>query len=320
GAAPAVGAAAGLIRWGTPPARWVLLATVAGSGVVFLDATTVNVALPAIGTDLGAEVAGLQWVLNASLWASPITWIVLAIVALIAVIVLIATKTDWFKKIWSVAWDWIKNAASKVWNWLKDLPRKIGDAFGKVRDLITAPFKAAFNTIASLWNRSVGKLSFSVPSWVPGIGGKSFSMPQLPKLARGGRILESGMAIVGERGPELVHLPQGATVAPLDRAGGGPQVLELHLDLGEGIRQVVVVGGLSPLGFADAREGQLLQERLTAFEERSGKAAAYLSAGGGSPSVTRAEGIPYIQAGTPQAPVIFTVDPAPGNLWLRKGR
>lgn len=65
GAAPAVGAAAGLIRWGTPPARWVLLATVAGSGVVFLDATTVNVALPAIGTDLGAEVAGLQWVLNA---------------------------------------------------------------------------------------------------------------------------------------------------------------------------------------------------------------------------------------------------------------
>ncbi len=99
--------------------------------------------------------------------------------------------------------------------------------------------------------------------------------------------------------------------------------LDALLDLAaraEGIRQVVVVGGLSPLGFADAREGQLLQERLTAFEERSGKAAAYLSAGGGFPSVTRAEGIPYIQAGTPQAPVIFTVDPAPGNLWLRKGR
>lgn len=53
------------IRWGTPPARWVLLVTVTGSGLAFLDATTVNVALPAIGTDLGAEVAGLQWVLNA---------------------------------------------------------------------------------------------------------------------------------------------------------------------------------------------------------------------------------------------------------------
>jgi MFS family permease len=30
-----------------------------------LDATTTNVALPAIGTDLGAGVAGLQWIINA---------------------------------------------------------------------------------------------------------------------------------------------------------------------------------------------------------------------------------------------------------------
>jgi EmrB/QacA subfamily drug resistance transporter len=53
------------IAWGTPTARWVLLATVAGSGLAFLDATTVNVALPAIGDDLDADIAGLQWVLNA---------------------------------------------------------------------------------------------------------------------------------------------------------------------------------------------------------------------------------------------------------------
>jgi EmrB/QacA subfamily drug resistance transporter len=54
-----------LIRWGTPAARWVLLATVAGSGLAFLDGTTVNVALPALGDDLDASVAGLQWTLNA---------------------------------------------------------------------------------------------------------------------------------------------------------------------------------------------------------------------------------------------------------------
>ncbi len=51
--------------WGTPPARWILFATVLSSGLVFLDATTVNVALPAIGADLDAELAGLQWTLNA---------------------------------------------------------------------------------------------------------------------------------------------------------------------------------------------------------------------------------------------------------------
>ena len=52
------------ITWGTPPARWILLATALGSGVAFLDATVVNVALPAIGIELGASVAGMQWVLN----------------------------------------------------------------------------------------------------------------------------------------------------------------------------------------------------------------------------------------------------------------
>ncbi|HEY8475134.1 MAG TPA: DHA2 family efflux MFS transporter permease subunit [Natronosporangium sp.] len=57
------------ITWGTPAARWVLLATVAGSGLAFLDGTTVNVALPAIGADLDADIAGLQWVLNAYLLA-----------------------------------------------------------------------------------------------------------------------------------------------------------------------------------------------------------------------------------------------------------
>jgi EmrB/QacA subfamily drug resistance transporter len=49
---------------GTARGRWVLVATVAGSGMAFLDATVVNVALPRIGEDLDADVAGLQWVLN----------------------------------------------------------------------------------------------------------------------------------------------------------------------------------------------------------------------------------------------------------------
>jgi EmrB/QacA subfamily drug resistance transporter len=37
---------------------------VLGSGIAFLDATVVNVALPTIGGELGASVAGLQWIVN----------------------------------------------------------------------------------------------------------------------------------------------------------------------------------------------------------------------------------------------------------------
>jgi EmrB/QacA subfamily drug resistance transporter len=52
---------------GTAAARWVLLATVLGSGVAFLDGTIVNVALPAIADDLDAGLGDLQWVLNSYL-------------------------------------------------------------------------------------------------------------------------------------------------------------------------------------------------------------------------------------------------------------
>ena len=56
--------AGGPVAWGTGRGRWVIAATVAGSGMAFLDGTVVNVALPRIGTDLNADLAGLQWVLN----------------------------------------------------------------------------------------------------------------------------------------------------------------------------------------------------------------------------------------------------------------
>src|SRR3954470_8904905 len=53
------------LHYATPAGRWVLVATVLGSGIVGLDATVVGIALPAIGRDFGIDVAGLQWVVNA---------------------------------------------------------------------------------------------------------------------------------------------------------------------------------------------------------------------------------------------------------------
>jgi EmrB/QacA subfamily drug resistance transporter len=44
--------------------RWVLAVAVLGSGMVFLDGTVVNVALPSIGRDLDASTSSLQWILN----------------------------------------------------------------------------------------------------------------------------------------------------------------------------------------------------------------------------------------------------------------
>jgi MFS family permease len=44
--------------------RWLLAVAVLGSGIAFLDATVVNVALPDIGRDLHASTSTLQWILN----------------------------------------------------------------------------------------------------------------------------------------------------------------------------------------------------------------------------------------------------------------
>ncbi len=45
--------------------RWVVVATVLGSGIVMIDGTVVNVALPAIGREFGAGMAALQWTITA---------------------------------------------------------------------------------------------------------------------------------------------------------------------------------------------------------------------------------------------------------------
>jgi EmrB/QacA subfamily drug resistance transporter len=49
------------VRYGEATGRWVVATTVLGSGIAFLDSSVVNVALPAIGRDLHAGLAGLQW-------------------------------------------------------------------------------------------------------------------------------------------------------------------------------------------------------------------------------------------------------------------
>jgi len=55
------------VQYGTAQGRWVIVAAVLGSGVVFLDGTVVNVALPALSRDLHASVRGLQWILDSYL-------------------------------------------------------------------------------------------------------------------------------------------------------------------------------------------------------------------------------------------------------------
>ncbi|HSZ37652.1 MAG TPA: MFS transporter [Acidimicrobiales bacterium] len=61
---PAAGTAEEELAFGTARGRWVLAATVLGTGIAFLDSTVVGIALPSISRAFGGGVGTLQWVIT----------------------------------------------------------------------------------------------------------------------------------------------------------------------------------------------------------------------------------------------------------------
>lgn len=91
-------------------------------------------------------------------------------------------------------------AVSNVIGWFGNLA---GAAVNTGRAIVGA-FTSAFNAVARAWNSTVGKIKFTLPDWVPGLGGKGFSVPQIPQLAEGGVVRQPTLAMIGEKGPEAV--------------------------------------------------------------------------------------------------------------------
>src|SRR3990167_1451583 len=77
-------------------------------------------------------------------------------------------------------------AFNTVAGWIGDRVGDVVRVFTGMAATIYGAFKSVFNGIASLWNNTVGRLSFSVPDWGPGIGGNRLPLPPHPLLARGG--------------------------------------------------------------------------------------------------------------------------------------
>lgn len=124
-------------------------------------------------------------------------------------------------------WDGIEDAASTVWNGIKSTISGVVDGIKtKVAEIwngVSSSFKSAVNSVIDLINKVIdgaNKLPF-------------VDIPHIPKLESGGTIVAPGLAIVGEKGPELVTLPAGATVyptgtGPAGMAAGGSAPIEVH--------------------------------------------------------------------------------------------
>lgn len=201
-------------------------------------------------------------------------------VAFEAIRTVVETVVDAVKLAWEnvsgplgVVFDGIKEAAELVFNGIKDTVDTVvsaidtafdglGTAIGAVATGISSAFKTAFRGIASLWNSTVGKLSFKVPTWVPGFGGKGWDVPDIPYLANGTIATSPTLGIFGEAGPEAVipisrpnramELMEQSGLANMVRSQGGPAVM---------IQNAV---------FASATDADLVAQRVnTALRVRS---------------------------------------------------
>ncbi len=190
-----------------------------------------------------------QWALNAAVLANPMTWIILAIVAAIGILV----AGIWW--LWN-NWDQVTAFVVGLWknnvipffegvgNWFSGLGQKIVNGFKSgwegltnfftnLWDGIVGGIKDRVNGIVGLVNiviRAINGLSFTVPDWVPELGGKTFgfNIPEMPMFAQGG--FANQPSIFGEAGPEaaipLKRTPRSLsllnqTAKALGVSGGG---------------------------------------------------------------------------------------------------
>lgn len=168
-------------------------------------------------------------------------------------------------------WTGIKNTAINIWNGIKStivnvvngIKTGVSNAFNAVKTAITNVMNSIKSKISGIWNgivstikgaingiiggingmirgianginaviRALNKLHFSIPDWVPGLGGKSFgfnikevSAPQIPLLAKGGVIKQPTLAMMGEypgagSNPEIAA-PQSAITEAVAAANG----------------------------------------------------------------------------------------------------
>lgn len=108
--------------------------------------------------------------------------------------------------------DW-----EKVWNGCRDF---VGTAFSSLADMVKIPI----NAVISIVNGAIAKINdikFTVPEWVPGIGGKGWeglNIPKIPTLAKGTDNWQGGIVQISEKGGEIVDLPSGSRVYPHDKS------------------------------------------------------------------------------------------------------
>lgn len=201
---------------------------------VAMSANPIGIIIVAIGALIAIGVA--MW-MN---WDSICAWCKQAFQAVGDFFVSVGTSIGSF---FSGLWTGIKDTAVGVWNSITGF---LSGAWNTISSAAVSVFTGIGNAIKNVWNGIVGAIKGAINSIisainsmirgaVSGVNGlinginsvtgavgipaiPTFTAPQIPMLANGGLIRTAGTVIVGEKGPEMLSLPRGAKVSPIDKS------------------------------------------------------------------------------------------------------
>ncbi len=202
-----------------------------------------------------AVAAAAQWAMNSALLANPYTWVILAIIALVAMIVTLWQKSETFRAIvlgvWAavrggiesaidgilaaVGWlgklpgriqgwfgdakDWAIRKLAELLIWLNGLPGRVTKAVTGLFDGIPDSFRGAINSVIRWWNN----LSFTIGGGsIMGVDIPSITLgtPNIPYLAQGGIVTRPTLAMVGEGREDEAVLPLSKLESLLNMSSG----------------------------------------------------------------------------------------------------
>jgi hypothetical protein len=231
--------------------------------------TVIAVALAGIATAIVA--------INIAMSLNPISAIAIGIGLVAAAAVIAYKKFETFRTIvdalfGAVRW-WISNVTIPLFQGL------LGAA--------TFVFKA----IAAVWNNTVGKLAFTIPSWVPLLGGKSFAMPKIGggEGSSGGltsaRAFEESQKEIVAANPEVFAAPPAVapsapgkvqnTAAPaFDKTSGNAGGFENAGIGGIGPFNDIIINMDAGLVSSPATVGQDIIDAILAAQRNSGQVFA----------------------------------------------
>jgi hypothetical protein len=171
------------------------------------------------------------WALNIAFRLTPLGWIVTGIAAVIAAVIMMYNKWDWFRNAVNGVWSWMKTAATDtatwiigafqgVIGWIKDAIGWITQAKADAEDFL-GKFTGGNPGAPNVGGGGGGGIDLGSI-----LGGVAKHALGLPFMAGGGLIPPGSGAVVGDAGPEIAwnNGAGGTSIHPLTGADASPAV------------------------------------------------------------------------------------------------